>query len=749
MTFGLTRFRGLLQHRPLSGLVRSFTAKPLRMPVLSPALTRSLSSHVDIDRIRNIGISAHIDSGKTTLTERILFYSGRINAIHEVRGKDGVGAKMDSMDLEREKGITIQSAATFTQWKDAHINIIDTPGHVDFTIEVERALRVLDGAIMVLCGVAGVQSQSITVDRQMKRYNVPRIAFINKLDRMGANPWGPIKAIREELKLNAAPMQIPIGYEGEFDGVVDLVTMKAFMFEGDNGEVVTETEIPENLQELAAEKRHDMLAALADVDDDIAELFIMEEDPDIDMLRQSIRKATIALKFTPVFMGSAYKNRGVQPLLDAVLQYLPNPHDIDNVALDLKKDETPILVKSDPKAPLVALAFKLEDGRFGQLTYVRTYQGTLKKGAFITNTKTGKKVKVPRLVRMHSDDMEEIEEAPPGEIVAMFGVECDSGTTFTDGTVSYSMTSMHVPEAVLSLSIKPKDHNSQAGFTKALARFKREDPTFRVTFDNDTKETLISGMGELHLEIYVERMAREYNVQTIVGRPKVSYRETITQRADFQYTHKKQSGGSGQFGRVEGYLEPIEATEDNPNPKPWEFVNALIGNNIPPEFHPALEKGVQEAVERGVLVGCPVQGVRCVITDGAAHEVDSNEISFRLATRNGFQSAFKQANPQVLEPMMNVEVTVPIQFQGPAVSGLNRRRGIIQDTINHEDRCVVKATVPLNQMFGYSTELRSSTEGKGEFSMEYAHHNPLPRNEQDKLVKEYQDSGRGKEDETM
>ncbi|ETW09677.1 translation elongation factor G, variant [Aphanomyces invadans] len=532
-----------------------------------------------MNNLRNIGISAHIDSGKTTLTERILFYTGRINAIHDVRGKDGVGAKMDSMELEREKGITIQSAATYAQWKDANINIIDTPGHVDFTIEVERALRVLDGGVLVLCGVSGVQSQSLTVDKQMKRYGVPRIAFINKLDRMGANPWKVIKDLRKQLKLNAAAVQVPIGIEDQLEGVVDLVRMQVYRNDGPSGEtILTSSEIPDNLKELVAEKRLEMIERLADVDDEIGELFLMEEEPTVDQLVGAIRRATIAHKFVPVFMGSAFKNKGVQPMLDGVIDYLPSPSEAQNIALDQGKNEEPVLVPCSPDAPLLALAFKLEEGRFGQLSYMRIYSGTLKRGGFIYNMSNMKRIKVPRLVKMHSNEMEDVEEVSAGEVVAMFGVDCASMDTFSDSNSSkMTMTSLHVPEPVMSLAIIPNNKQNLNNFSKSLNRFQREDPTFRVSVDEDSKQTIISGMGELHLQIYIERMKREYNVEVESGAPQVNFRETIKQKADFNYLHKKQSGGSGQYARVTGYCEPISQEEIDEGAAPIQFVNDIIG----------------------------------------------------------------------------------------------------------------------------------------------------------------------------
>jgi elongation factor G len=693
-----------------------------------------MASQVPIDKVRNIGISAHIDSGKTTLTERVLFYTGRIHAIHEVRGKDGVGAKMDSMDLEREKGITIQSAATYCMWGDYNVNIIDTPGHVDFTIEVERALRVLDGAILVLCSVSGVQSQSITVDRQMRRYRVPRLAFINKMDRAGANPKRVIAQLREKLQHNAAAMQLPIGLEDRFQGLVDLITMKAYYYDGESGEDIRVEAIPAEMEAEAKEARHELVATIADLDDEIGEYFLSDQDPPNDKLMAAIRRATISLKFTPVFMGSAYKNKGVQTLLDGVVAYLPNPTDVTNEAHDQKNNEEKVVLTSDTSKPFVGLAFKLEDGRYGQLTYMRIYQGQVSKGDFIYNQTNQKKVKIPRIVRMHSDEMHDITEANGGDIVALFGVECASGDTFTDGTIQYTMTSMHVPDAVISLAVAPKDKTTAANFSKALNRFTKEDPTFRVHRDEESAQTIISGMGELHLEIYIERMRREYSCEVIAGKPQVAYRETITQKGEFNYTHKKQTGGSGQFARVVGFLEPLPADAV----MAYEFVDEIVGGSIPREFIPACDKGFQEAIKKGSLIGFPVVGVRCVINDGLHHAVDSSEMAFRTAAIMGFREGYAAAKPTILEPVMKVEVQAPEEFQGSIVGQINQRRGTILSTETREGYAVCVAEVPLNEMFGYSTDLRSATQGKGEFTMEFAKYFPVPKAQSEALMAEYQ-----------
>ncbi|NPC73706.1 elongation factor G [Corallococcus exiguus] len=695
-----------------------------------------MASNVPIEKIRNIGISAHIDSGKTTLSERILFYTGKIHEIHEVRGKDGVGAIMDSMDLEREKGITIQSAATYAMWGDFNINLIDTPGHVDFTIEVERALRVLDGAILVLCSVSGVQSQSITVDRQMKRYKVPRIAFINKMDRSGANYDRVAAQLKEKLGHHAVKLQYPIGAEDRFQGLIDLLSMKAFYFDGENGENVREEAIPADMLDEAKLRRDEMIEGIANVDDVLGEAFLMDPGAiDEEQLRAAVRRATIALKMTPVMCGSAYKNKGVQLLLNAVCSYLPNPKEATNEALDQKNNEAKVILESDANKPFVGLAFKLEDGRYGQLTYMRIYQGKVSKGDFIFNQVNQKKVKVPRIVRMHASEMHDVSEATAGDIVALFGIECASGDTFTDGTVNYTMTSMFVPDAVISLAVTPKNRDKLTNFSKALNRFHKEDPTFRVHRDEESAQTIISGMGELHLEIYIERMKREYDCEVVAGKPQVAYRETISQKGEFAYTHKKQTGGSGQFARVCGYVEPLPSDAV----QQYEFVDDIVGGSIPREFIPACDKGFAEAVKKGSLIGFPVVGLRVVINDGAFHAVDSSEMAFKTAAIMGFREGYAAAKPIILEPIMKVEVTAPEDFQGSVVGQLNQRRGTIMETGTAEGYVTAVAEVPLNTMFGYSTDLRSATQGKGEFTMEFARYSPVPRNEAEALMAQYKE----------
>jgi elongation factor G len=685
----------------------------------------------DVSRLRNIGISAHIDSGKTTLTERILFYTRRIHAIHDVKGKDGVGAKMDSMDLERERGITIQSAATHCVWGGYHINIIDTPGHVDFTIEVERALRVLDGAILVLCAVAGVQSQSLTVDRQMRRYGVPRIAFVNKCDRAGANPLRVRDELRDKLHLNPVLLELPIGLEDRFEGVVDLITMRAYRFEGPNGEKIAEGPIPDAMEAPAREAREQLLDAVSMYSDDLT-MAILEERVTEDAIHDAIRKATVKLQVVPVMMGSAYKNKAVQLLLDAVGRYLPTPADIPGEALDLDNEGSKVVLSGDPDKPLVMLAFKLEDGRFGQLTYLRIYQGTIGKGKEITNTRTGKRHKVGRLVRMHADEMEDIDTAAAGDIIAIFGIDCHSGDTFTDGALHVAMTSMHVPEPVIALTVTPKDNKAQVNMSKALRRFTKEDPTFRVSADAETGETIISGMGELHLEVYVERMKREYSAEVVTSPPRVAYRETITRRVAFQYTHKKQTGGAGQYGKISGFIEPCSDA-------PYQFNDEIVGGAIPREFIPAVDKGFQSMLAKGLVIGAHVTGLSVTLNDGASHAVDSSDIAFQEAARGAFRDVYAKAGPQILEPVMRVAAEGPIEFQGGMVGILMQRRGMIIGTTESEGFSRVEAEVPLAEMFGFSTILRSATQGKAEFTMEFSRYAPVPAAIGEELIKKHRE----------
>jgi len=672
----------------------------------------------DIARMRNIGISAHIDSGKTTLTERVLFYCKKIHKIHEVKGKDGVGATMDSMDLERERGITITSATTNVEWADHSINIIDTPGHVDFTIEVERSLRVLDSAILVLCSVGGVQSQTITVDRQLRRYNVPFIAFINKLDRVGANPFKVREQIADKLGHNAVLMQVPIGLESAFRGLVDLVTMKALYFDGPEGEDVRVEEIPAELAAEAAEKREEMLDAVSMHSDALMEA-ILEGRPTEDLVRAAVRRGVVARKLVPVFVGSAYRNKGIQPLLDAVVHYLPNPSEVENRAIDLDQDGAERVLTDAAAAKTVALAFKLEDGAYGQLTYIRIYQGSLRKGDELVNTRSGQKIKVGRLVRMHADTMAEIQEAGSGDIVALFGVECASGDTFCSPGLNLAMTATYVPEPVISLAIEPADKNAADRMAKALHRFTKEDPTFRTHVDAESNQTIIQGMGELHLDIYIERMKREYRAEVKTGMPQVAYREAIGQKVDFDYTHKKQTGGSGQYARIIGRLEPLAKGA-------YEFSNEVKGGHIPREFIPSCEKGFKAVMKKGQLIGFPVIGVRVVLTDGQDHPVDSSDIAFQMAAQGAFRQVYAMAKPQILEPVMKVSVEGPTEFAGSVFATISQRRGTIVSSVEDGTFSRVDAEVPLSEMFGYSMILRSLTQGKAEFTMEFLKYGRVP-----------------------
>ena len=691
----------------------------------------------DLSKMRNIGISAHIDSGKTTLSERILFYCNKIHQIHEVHGKDGVGAVMDSMDLERERGITIASAATSVVWKGYEINLIDTPGHVDFTVEVERSLRVLDGAILVLCSVGGVQSQSITVDRQMKRYHVPRLAFINKCDRTGANPYRVKDQLIEKLGLNAVLMEIPIGLEDKLEGVVNLVNMKAYYFDGANGEKLREEEIPQNLLEEAQAKREELLDAASMFSEELMEA-ILEDKVTEQLIEDAVRKGTISLQLVPVFMGSAHKNKGVQLLLDGVTKYLPAPTEVTNTALDLDNEEKEVVLPSDPALPPVVLAFKLEDGQYGQLTYIRVYQGKIKKGDELYNVRSKKRFKVGRLVKMHAAEMEDINEVGCGEIAALFGIDCASGDTFCAPGLNYSLSSMYVPTPVISLAIYPKDKKSADQMAKALNRFTKEDPTFQTYVDPESNQTIIKGMGELHLDVYIERMKREYKCEIETGRPEVAYREAITQRAEFNYTHKKQTGGAGQYARVAGYIEPIEQEMDD-EVKEYEFVDVTKGGVIPKEFVPSCDKGFQSAMKKGPQLEAPIVGVRCVINDGQWHPVDSSDMAFQIAALNGFKEAFEKAKPAILEPIMKVEIETPTEFQGNVFGSVNQRRGMIVSSTEENNTSRVIAEVPLSEMFGYSTVLRSLTQGKAEFTMELSRYAKTPTSVSDELKKAYQE----------
>lgn len=684
--------------------------------------------------VRNIGISAHIDSGKTTLSERILYYCGKIHKINEVKG-DGDGAVMDHMELEKERGITITSAATSVEWKGYSVNLIDTPGHVDFTVEVERSLRVLDGAVLVLCAVAGVQSQSITVDRQMKRYNVPRLAFINKMDRTGANPKNVVKALCDKLGLNAVPMQLPIGAESNFQGVIDLINMEAVYFDGEKGDTIRREAIPADMQEESERARQGMLEAISLFSDEVMELLLEEQEVPLDLIHKTLREGVIASQICPVYVGSAYKNKGVQTLLDAVASYLPSPLDRNVKAKDNDNNAEEIDIIPDAELPLVAMAFKLVEEPFGQLTYTRIYQGTLKKGEFYYNTRLRKKQRISRILRVHSDKKEDIDSASAGDIIAVMGIECATGDTYCQDGINYSLESIFAPAPVIDLSIAASKQQDADKLSKALSRFMREDPTFRVHQDPETAETIISGMGELHLEIYVERIKREYKVECQVGMPKVAYRETPTKQTDYNYKHRKQTGGSGQYGHVVGTMVPLEAIDDSTN---FIFENKVVGGRIPSEYIPSVEKGFRRALDKGPLAGFPVIGVKMILNDGSYHDVDSSDMAFQITGFDAFRETFRKADPVLLEPIMKVEVEAPTEFQGPVTGNVSSRRGVILGTENRESFVMIEAEVPLSEMFGYSNDLRSMTQGKGGFSMEFLKYQRVPSKMQEDIIKKVQ-----------
>ena len=686
---------------------------------------------MDLEKLRNMGISAHIDSGKTTLSERILYYAGRIHRIQEVKG-DGDGATMDYMDLERERGITITSAATSVKWGDCDINLIDTPGHVDFTVEVERSLRVLDGAILVLCSVGGVQSQSMTVDRQMKRYKVPRLAFINKMDRTGANFDRVVQQLKDKLGCDAIPMQIPIGKEDKLEGVIDLVRMKALYFDGDNGETVREEEIPADYTAKAAEARQHMLEGLTMYSDTLMEKMLSEQPIAEDEIHAVVKAAVHGQSITPVFCGSAYKNKGVQPLLDAVVRYLPNPLERKVIAKNWSKPDEKFDLDPDPKKPLVAMAFKIVDDPYGQLTFMRLYQGTLKKGEAYINQRTSQKQRFSRIVRMHADKREEIDSAEAGDIVAVMGVDAASGDTYSNDAKFCTLESMFVPEPVIKMAITPTNREGLDKLSKALQRFTREDPTFRVATDEETGETLIAGMGELHLDIYVERIKREYKVEVEVGAPKVSYREAPTKGTAYDYKHKKQTGGSGQYAHIIGHLEPLpeDSTEN------FIFEDNVVGGRVPREYIPSVEKGFLSVLSKGPIAGFPIVGVKASLEDGSYHDVDSSDMAFQICARAGFREAFLNTKPVLLEPIMKMEVEVPADFQGPVTGELNKRRGLIISTETVGNTSTIVAEVPLAETFGYSTDLRSMTQGQGVFTMEFSKYRPTPGNIQREIIEE-------------
>jgi len=734
----VSQFFGLSRASVRRNALRYF---PKRFMAAKTVNQTEYASATNLSLLRNIGISAHIDSGKTTTTERILFYTNRIQEIHEVRGRDGVGAKMDSMELEKERGITIKSAATHTEWKGHHVNIIDTPGHVDFTVEVERSLFVLDGAVLLICGASGIQSQSITVDRQMKRYDVPRVIFINKLDRIQADPFRVYEQARKELGLNAQLVQIPIGLENEHRGVVDLITQEALYFEGEDGIIIRKAPIPENLIETAEEYKWKLIEALGDCDDDMAMKFLDEEMPSEEEIKAAIRKYTISREFVPVFMGASFKNKGVQPMLDGVIQYLPSPIDVEHKGVEVNQqtgEEKPYIFNcTDKSAPIVALAFKLESGKSGQLTWLKIYQGTLKIGSTLRpsgDMKKHKAFKVSKLCRMHSAELQDIQQATAGDIVAMVGIDCYSGTTFTDGRVNLKVNPMHIPQPVVSMAVVPKDQQMAIKLSTACERFMKEDPTFIVSANAETGERVLNGMGELHLEVYVERLFREYGIACTVSPPKVNYREKIGNYVEFDYLHKKQSGGHGQYGRVIGKIEPLpEGSKD------WYvFETDVKGKGIPKEYWKSVGEGFREQGLKGPLCGGPIVNLKSILNDGAFHDVDSSDLSFKLAAKGAFRANLEKLGMTIIEPYMTIEASCPAEFEDSVIGTLCDRRCQIENVDRNQTQHLIKCCGPLSQMFGYITSLRKATQGKGEFSMEYRDHQNVDMDIQLELMAAYQ-----------
>mmetsp|Transcript_17679 Transcript_17679/g.50496 ORF Transcript_17679/g.50496 Transcript_17679/m.50496 type:complete len:727 (+) Transcript_17679:3532-5712(+) len=699
------------------------------------ALRALSAAPASADLTRNIGISAHIDSGKTTLTERILYYTGRINNIHDVRGKDGVGAKMDSMDLEREKGITIQSAATHCSWNENHINIIDTPGHVDFTIEVERALRVLDGGVLVLCGVSGVQSQSLTVDRQMKRYDVPRVAFVNKLDRAGANPDKVVDQLREQMALHACAVQMPIGLSENHEGVVDLVKRVAYTFKGVKGEEVEETDVPASLVDEVEERRNTLIEAVADVDDALAELYLEGDEIDASVLTDAIGRATKAREFVPVFMGSAFKNKGVQPLLDAVVDYMPAPDDVEAIKGTSLDGETAMERISSDEEPFSALAFKIMTDPFvGTLTFCRIYSGILNAGDGVYNSVKGQRERVGRMLQMHANDRTEVKSAVAGDIIAVAGLkQTTTGETLCDKDNAVILEKMDFPEPVISVAVEAKSKKDQDKMGEALARLAAEDPSFRTKYDEENAQTIISGMGELHLEIIVDRLQREFGVEANVGAPQVSYREAITAPAEVDFTHKKQSGGSGQYARCKVQFEPLDGEES----ADFVFASEIKGGAVPKEYIPGVQKGIEDVLKTGVLAGYPVLGMKATLVDGAFHDVDSSVLAFEIAGRGCCREGLRKGKVRLMEPMMQVDVTTPEDYMGDVIGDINSRRGLVGDLGERGNAKTIRASVPLANMFQYVSTLRSISKGRASYSMKLASYDFVPPNVEKELMAKF------------
>ena len=684
-----------------------------------------MARSIPLERVRNIGIAAHIDAGKTTTTERILFYTGIAHKLGEVH--EGT-ATMDHMQQEQERGITITAAAISTSWKDCKINIIDTPGHVDFTIEVERSMRVLDGVIAVFCSVGGVQPQSETVWRQADRYQVPRIAFVNKMDRTGANFFKVYEQIKERLRANAVPIQIPIGSENEFQGIIDLVRMRAKIYKDDLGEQIEDTEIPEELQELANEYRAKMIEAVAETDEELLEKFMMEEEFSEEEIKTALRKGTIDGSIMPMLCGSAFKNKGVQLLLDAVVDYLPAPTEVPAIKGTLPNG-TEAIRKSDDDEPFSALAFKITSDKYGRLTFIRVYSGVLEKGSYVYNATKQKKERISRLVVLKSNERIEVEELRAGDLGAAVGLKlATTGDTLCDEENPIILESLYIPEPVISVAVEPKTKGDMEKLSKALQALSDEDPTFRVNTDAETNQTVIAGMGELHLEILVDRMLREFNVEATVGKPQVAYRETIRKNSRAEGKWIKQSGGKGQYGHAVIEIEPGEPASG------FEFVSKIVGGVIPKEYIPAIEQGVKESCESGILSGYPLIDIKITLVDGSYHDVDSNEMAFKLAGSMAIREAVMKASPALLEPMMKVEVEVPEDFLGDVMGDLNSRRGNIEGMNSEDGLSKVAAKVPLAEMFGYATDIRSKTQGRGIFSMEFSNYEEVPRNVAEAII---------------
>ncbi|MBB6062239.1 elongation factor G [Thermosipho japonicus] len=682
--------------------------------------------YVDLKKLRNIGIMAHIDAGKTTTTERILFYTGRK---HNIGSVDDGTATMDWMVQEKERGITIVSAATTCMWKDHRINIIDTPGHVDFTIEVERALRVLDGAVAVFDAAAGVEPQSETVWRQADKYNVPRIAFMNKMDKLGADFEMAVQTMVDRLKANPVPVQMPMGAEDSFEGVIDLIEMKAIRWLNENGTEMVYEEIPEKYRAKAEEMREDLLEKVAELDDEIMMLYLEGEEISNDLIKKALRKATIENKATPVFCGSAKMNRGVQPLLDGILEYLPSPLDMPPVrGWDQNGEE--VQIKPSEDEPFTALAFKIQaDPYVGKLTFFRVYSGRLEKGSYVYNSTKGKKERISRLIFMHADKREDVEYVRAGDIVAAIGLkDTKTGDTLCDEKRPVILEKMEFPEPVISIAIEPETKNDQNKLSKALTLLSDEDPSFRAYVDHETGETIISGMGELHLEIIVDRLKREFNTKVRVGQPQVAYRETIQEVAEAEGKYIRQSGGRGQYGHVIMRFEPIDLS------KTFEFEDRIVGGVIPKEYIPAVEEGVREAAQSGVLAGYPMVGIKAILLDGSYHEVDSSEMAFKIAASMAFKEAVKKAKPILLEPIMRVEVTTPEEYMGNIIADLNSRRAHVETLESRGHLRIIKALVPLSEMFGYATDLRSLSQGRATYTMVLERYAKVPDKLAEKII---------------